>query len=311
MMKVEDKIFVAGHQGMVGASLVRRLNKEGFYHILTRSRKALDLRNQQQVDAFFASERPDYVFLAAAKVGGIKANHIYQAEFLYDNLMIQCNVLKACQQYGVKKLLFLGSSCIYPKFAEQPIKESSLLTGPLEESNQWYALAKISGIDLCKAYHKQYGCRFISVMPTNLYGPGDNYDLETSHVLPALLRKFHEAKKNRLETVTLWGSGHPKREFMHVDDCADACLFLMANYEEPAIVNIGVGADLSILALAHKIKILVGYEGDIVFDASIPDGTPRKWLDVSKINELGWSAKIPLHKGLLSVYESCKNEAWW
>ena len=310
-MKVEDKIFVAGHQGMVGASLVRRLNKEGFYHILTRSRKALDLRNQQQVDAFFASERPDYVFLAAAKVGGIKANHIYQAEFLYDNLMIQCNVLKACQQYGVKKLLFLGSSCIYPKFAEQPIKESSLLTGPLEESNQWYALAKISGIDLCKAYHKQYGCRFISVMPTNLYGPGDNYDLETSHVLPALLRKFHEAKKNRLETVTLWGSGHPKREFMHVDDCADACLFLMANYEEPAIVNIGVGADLSILALAHKIKILVGYEGDIVFDASIPDGTPRKWLDVSKINELGWSAKIPLHKGLLSVYESCKNEAWW
>ena len=311
MMKVEDKIFVAGHQGMVGASLVRRLNKEGFYHILTRSRKALDLRNQQQVDAFFASERPDYVFLAAAKVGGIKANHIYQAEFLYDNLMIQCNVLKASQQYGVKKLLFLGSSCIYPKFAEQPIKESSLLTGPLEESNQWYALAKISGIDLCKAYHKQYGCRFISVMPTNLYGPGDNYDLETSHVLPALLRKFHEAKKNRLETVTLWGSGHPKREFMHVDDCADACLFLMANYEEPAIVNIGVGADLSILALAHKIKILVGYEGDIVFDASIPDGTPRKWLDVSKINELGWSAKIPLHKGLLSVYESCKNEAWW
>jgi GDP-L-fucose synthase len=219
--------------------------------------------------------------------------------------------LKACQQYGVKKLLFLGSSCIYPKFAEQPIKESSLLTGPLEESNQWYALAKISGIDLCKAYHKQYGCCFISVMPTNLYGPGDNYDLETSHVLPALLRKFHEAKKNRLETVTLWGSGHPKREFMHVDDCADACLFLMANYEEPAIVNIGVGADLSILALAHKIKILVGYEGDIVFDASIPDGTPRKWLDVSKINELGWSAKIPLHKGLLSVYESCKNEAWW
>ena len=310
-MKVEDKIFVAGHQGMVGASLVRRLNKEGFYHILTRSRKALDLRNQQQVDAFFATERPDYVFLAAAKVGGIKANHIYQAEFLYDNLMIQCNVLKASQQYGVKKLLFLGSSCIYPKFAEQPIKESSLLTGPLEESNQWYALAKISGIDLCKAYHKQYGCRFISVVPTNLYGPGDNYDLETSHVLPALLRKFHEAKKNRLETVTLWGSGHPKREFMHVDDCADACLFLMENYEEPAIVNIGVGADLSILALAHKIKILMGYEGDIVFDASIPDGTPRKWLDVSKINELGWSAKIPLHKGLLSVYESCKNEAWW
>lgn len=310
-MKVEDKIFVAGHQGMVGASLVRRLNKEGFNHILTRSRTALDLRNQQQVDAFFASERPDYVFLAAAKVGGIKANHIYQAEFLYDNLMIQCNVLKASQQYGVKKLLFLGSSCIYPKYAGQPIQESSLLTGPLEESNQWYALAKISGIDLCKAYHKQYGCRFISVMPTNLYGPGDNYDLETSHVLPALLRKFHEAKKYKLETVTLWGSGHPKREFMHVDDCADACLFLMANYEESDIVNIGVGTDLSILALANKIKILVGYEGEIIFDASIPDGTPRKWLDVSKINELGWSAKIPLHKGLLSVYESCKNEAWW
>lgn len=310
-MKVEDKIFVAGHQGMVGASLVRSLNKEGFYHILTKSRKALDLRNQQQVDAFFASERPDYVFLAAAKVGGIKANHIYQAEFLYDNLMIQCNVLKASQQYGVKKLLFLGSSCIYPKYAEQPIQESSLLTGPLEESNQWYALAKISGIDLCKAYHMQYGCRFISVMPTNLYGPGDNYDLETSHVLPALLRKFHEAKKYKLETVTLWGSGHPKREFMHVDDCADACLFLMANYEESDIVNIGVGTDLSILALANKIKILVGYEGEIIFDASIPDGTPRKWLDVSKINELGWSAKIPLHKGLLSVYESCKNEAWW
>jgi GDP-L-fucose synthase len=310
-MKVEDNIFVAGHQGMVGASLVRRLNKEGFHNILTRSSAALDLRNQQKVDAFFAAERPDYVFLAAAKVGGIKANHVYQAEFLYDNLMIQCNVLKAAQQYGVKKLLFLGSSCIYPKYAAQPIQESSLLTGPLEESNQWYALAKISGIDLCKAYHQQYGCRFISVMPTNLYGPGDNYNLETSHVLPALLRKFHEAKKYKLASVTLWGSGHPKREFMHVDDCADACLFLMENYEDTDIVNIGVGTDLSILSLAHKIKALVGYEGDIVFDASVPDGTPRKWLDVSKINVLGWKANISLSEGLASVYASCKNEDWW
>jgi GDP-L-fucose synthase len=310
-MKVEDNIFVAGHQGMVGASLVRRLNKEGFHNILTRSSAALDLRNQQKVDAFFAAERPDYVFLAAAKVGGIKANHVYQAEFLYDNLMIQCNVLKAAQQYGVKKLLFLGSSCIYPKYAAQPIQESSLLTGPLEESNQWYALAKISGIDLCKAYHQQYGCRFISVMPTNLYGPGDNYNLETSHVLPALLRKFHEAKKYKLASVTLWGSGHPKREFMHVDDCADACLFLMENYEDTDIVNIGVGTDLSILSLAHKIKALVGYEGDIVFDASVPDGTPRKWLDVSKINGLGWKANISLSEGLASVYASCKNEDWW
>lgn len=310
-MKVEDTIFVAGHQGMVGASLVRRLNKEGFHNLLTRSSAALDLRNQQKVDAFFAAERPDYVFLAAAKVGGIKANHVYQAEFLYDNLMIQCNVLKAAQQYGVKKLLFLGSSCIYPKYAAQPIQESSLLTGPLEESNQWYALAKISGIDLCKAYHQQYGCRFISVMPTNLYGPGDNYNLETSHVLPALLRKFHEAKKYKLASVTLWGSGHPKREFMHVDDCADACLFLMENYEDTDIVNIGVGTDLSILSLAHKIKALVGYEGDIVFDASVPDGTPRKWLDVSKINGLGWKANISLSEGLASVYASCKNEDWW
>lgn len=310
-MKVEDTIFVAGHQGMVGASLVRRLNKEGFHNLLTRSSAALDLRNQQKVDAFFAAESPDYVFLAAAKVGGIKANHVYQAEFLYDNLMIQCNVLKAAQQYGVKKLLFLGSSCIYPKYAAQPIQESSLLTGPLEESNQWYALAKISGIDLCKAYHQQYGCRFISVMPTNLYGPGDNYNLETSHVLPALLRKFHEAKKYKLASVTLWGSGHPKREFMHVDDCADACLFLMENYEDTDIVNIGVGTDLSILSLAHKIKALVGYEGDIVFDASVPDGTPRKWLDVSKINGLGWKANISLSEGLASVYASCKNEDWW
>lgn len=310
-MKVEDTIFVAGHQGMVGASLVRRLNKKGFHNLLTRSSAALDLRNQQKVDAFFAAERPDYVFLAAAKVGGIKANHVYQAEFLYDNLMIQCNVLKAAQQYGVKKLLFLGSSCIYPKYAAQPIQESSLLTGPLEESNQWYALAKISGIDLCKAYHQQYGCRFISVMPTNLYGPGDNYNLETSHVLPALLRKFHEAKKYKLASVTLWGSGHPKREFMHVDDCADACLFLMENYEDTDIVNIGVGTDLSILSLAHKIKALVGYEGDIVFDASVPDGTPRKWLDVSKINGLGWKANISLSEGLASVYASCKNEDWW
>ena len=310
-MKVEDTIFVAGHQGMVGASLVRRLNKEGFHNLLTRSSAALDLRNQQKVDAFFAAERPDYVFLAAAKVGGIKANHVYQAEFLYDNLMIQCNVLKAAQQYGVKKLLFLGSSCIYPKYAAQPIQESSLLTGPLEESNQWYALAKISGIDLCKAYHQQYGCRFLSVTPTNLYGPGDNYNLETSHVLPALLRKFHEAKKYKLASVTLWGSGHPKREFMHVDDCADACLFLMENYEDTDIVNIGVGTDLSILSLAHKIKALVGYEGDIVFDASVPDGTPRKWLDVSKINGLGWKANISLSEGLASVYASCKNEDWW
>ena len=302
-MDKSSKIYVAGHNGMVGSAIVRRLKKDGFENILTRSSRELDLRRQDEVEQFFYRERPDYVFLAAAKVGGILANNTYRGEFLYDNLMIEANVIEASRKYGVKKLLFLGSSCIYPKLAPQPLKEEYLLTGPLEPTNEPYAIAKIAGIKLCDAYRSQYGCNFISVMPTNLYGPNDNYDLKTSHVLPALLRKFHEAKIKGEKEVVMWGTGSPLREFLHVDDLADACLFLMQKYDEPGLVNIGTGKDISIKDLALLIKNIVGFEGEIVHDLSKPDGTPRKLLDVSKLNKLGWKAKIGLEEGIRRVYE--------
>jgi GDP-L-fucose synthase len=295
---------------MVGSAIVRRLKKDGFENILTRSSRELDLRRQDEVEQFFYRERPDYVFLAAAKVGGILANNTYRGEFLYDNLMIEANVIEASRKYGVKKLLFLGSSCIYPKLAPQPLKEEYLLTGPLEPTNEPYAIAKIAGIKLCDAYRSQYGCNFISVMPTNLYGPNDNYDLKTSHVLPALLRKFHEAKIKGEKEVVMWGTGSPLREFLHVDDLADACLFLMENYDEPGLVNIGTGKDISIKDLALLIKKIVGFEGEIVHDLSKPDGTPRKLLDVSKLNKLGWKAKIGLEEGIRRVYEGIDTKLW-
>ena len=270
---------------------------------MTRTSSELDLKDQVAVHAFFEKERPDYVFLAAAKVGGIMANNIYRGEFLYDNLMIQSNTIDAAYRSGVKKLMFLGSSCIYPKLAPQPLKEDYLLTGLLEETNEPYAIAKIAGIKLCDAYRSQYGANFISVMPTNLYGPNDNYDLNTSHVLPALIRKFHEAKKNNIPSVTLWGSGKPRREFLHADDLADACFFLMQNYNEPGLVNVGVGEDLEIMELAVLIGKIVGYNGEIQHDLTKPDGTPRKLMDVSKLHSFGWKARISLEEGLRSVYE--------
>lgn len=288
---------------MVGSAIVRRLNKEGYENIVVRSSRELDLRKQEEVEHFFYREKPEYVFLAAAKVGGIMANNTYRGEFLYDNLMIEANVIEAARKYGVKKLLFLGSSCIYPKHAPQPLKESYLLTGPLEPTNEPYAIAKIAGIKLCDAYRSQYGCNFISVMPTNLYGPNDNYDLETSHVLPALLRKFHEAKVNGKKEVVIWGTGSPMREFLHVDDLADACLFLMNTYDEPGLINIGTGKDISIKDLALLVKNIVGYEGAITHDLSKPDGTPRKLLDVSTLHSLGWKASIGLEEGIRRVYE--------
>ena len=305
-MQSEDKIYIAGHRGMVGSAITRKLQKEGFTNILTRTSSELDLKNQAAVQAFFEKERPDHVFLAAAKVGGIMANNIYRGEFLYDNLMIQSNTIDAAYRSGVKKLMFLGSSCIYPKLAPQPLKEEYLLTGLLEETNEPYAIAKIAGIKLCDAYRSQYGANFISVMPTNLYGPNDNYDLNSSHVLPALIRKFHEAKKNNAPAVTLWGSGTPRREFLHADDLADACFFLMQNYNEPGLVNVGVGEDLEIKELALLIKKIVGYEGDLQHDRSKPDGTPRKLMDVSKLHSFGWKASIGLEQGLRSVYEDFK-----
>jgi GDP-L-fucose synthase len=298
-----SKIYVAGHRGMVGSAIVRKLNDEGFLNIIVRTSNELDLRNQKAVNNFFEKEKPDYVFLAAAKVGGIYANNTYRAEFLYDNLMIQSNVIHASYKYGVKKLLFLGSSCIYPKLAPQPLKEEYLLTGPLESTNEPYAIAKIAGIKMCDAYRSQYGCNFISVMPTNLYGPNDNYDLNNSHVLPALLRKFHQARIKGEPYVTVWGSGTPMREFLHVDDLADACFYLMMNYNEPGFINIGTGKDISIKELALLIKEIVGYKGDIKFDTSKPDGTPRKLLDVSKLHALGWKHKIELKQGIQMVYE--------
>jgi len=287
---------------MVGSAIVRRLRKEGFTRLLTSTSSELDLRDQAAVRVFFEKEKPDHVFLAAAKVGGILANNTYRGEFLYDNLMIQSNVIDSAWRNGVKKLMFLGSSCIYPKLAPQPLKEDYLLTGPLEETNEPYAIAKIAGIKLCDAYRSQYGANYISVMPTNLYGPNDNYDLNTSHVLPALIRKFHEAKKAKAPSVVLWGTGKPRREFLHADDLADACFFLMQNYNEPGLVNVGVGEDLEIGELALLIKKIVGYEGNIEHDLTKPDGTPRKLMDVNKLHALGWTASISLEEGLRGVY---------
>lgn len=301
-MDFQDKIYIAGHRGMVGSAILRNLEAKGFNNFLLRTSSELDLRNQAAVQAFFAEEKPDYVFLAAAKVGGIVANNTYRGEFLYDNLMIQNNVIHAAYEHNVKKLMFLGSSCIYPKMAEQPLKEEYLLTGLLEPTNEPYAIAKIAGIKMCEAYRSQYGCNFISVMPTNLYGPNDNYDLQNSHVLPAMLRKFHEAKLNGAPEVTLWGSGSPKREFLHADDMADACVFLMQHCDGDGFLNIGVGEDISIKELAEMVQAIVGYEGNIVWDTARPDGTPRKLMDVSKLNALGWKASIPLQEGVAKVY---------
>ena len=301
-MDKNEKIYIAGHNGMVGSAIERKLRKEGFVNFALRSSKELDLRRQDDVAAFFDDEKPDYIFLAAAKVGGIVANNTYRAEFLYDNLMIEANIIHSAWQYKAKKLMFLGSSCIYPKLAPQPLKEEYLLSGYLEETNRPYAIAKISGIELCDAYRAQYGCNFISVMPTNLYGPNDNYHPQNSHVLPALLRKFITAKQEDRSFVEIWGSGTPKREFLHVADLADACYFLMQNYNEPGLVNVGVGDDISISDLALLIKDIVGYKGEIKLDASKPDGTPRKLMDVSKIKSFGWEAKISLRNGIEMVY---------
>jgi GDP-L-fucose synthase len=301
-MELTGKIYIAGHRGMVGSAIQRRLQAAGFTNFVTRTSAQLDLRNQQAVADFFAIEKPDYVFLAAAKVGGIHANNTFRGEFLYDNLMIQNNVIHQSYVNGVKKLLFLGSSCIYPKLAPQPLKEEYLLTGELEPTNEPYAIAKIAGIKLCDAYRSQYGCNFISVMPTNLYGPNDNYDLNNSHVLPALIRKFHEAKLANAPSVTMWGTGTPRREFLHADDLADACYYLMENYNEPGLVNIGVGDDIPIKELAMLIKKVVGYEGEIEHDLTKPDGTPRKLMDVSKLHGFGWKHKIKLEEGLQKVY---------
>ena len=302
-MQKESRIYVAGHRGLVGSAIVRKLRQEGYENLLTRRSSELDLREQVAVREFFEQERPDYVFLAAAKVGGILANNTWPADFIYQNLAIETNVIESARLSGVRKLLFLGSTCIYPRLSPQPLKEDYLLTGPLEPTNEWYAVAKIAGIKLCQAYQRQYGCRFISAMPTNLYGPQDNFDLESSHVLPALIRKFHEARIKAEPSVTVWGSGRPLREFLHVDDCAAACLFLMLNYDGESIVNIGTGSDLSIADLAELVKRIVGYPGDIVYDRSKPDGTPRKLVDVSRINALGWKAGISLEEGVRGTYQ--------
>ncbi len=306
-MNKNSKIYVAGHRGMVGSAIVRLLESKGFTNILTRTSKELDLRDQQQVRTFFQTEKPAFVILAAAKVGGINANNIYRADFIYDNLIMEANVIHQAYETKVEKLLFLGSSCIYPKMAPQPLKEEYLLTGILEPTNEPYAIAKIAGIKMCEAYKDQYGCNFISAMPTNLYGPNDNYDLSNSHVLPALLRKFHEAKETSQATVEVWGSGSPLREFLHVDDLAEACYYLMENYNDKGIVNIGSGVDLSIKELANMIKDVVGFTGELKFDASKPDGTPRKLMDVSKIEKLGWKYKIGLKEGITSVYRDAFN----
>lgn len=302
-MDKNSKIYIAGHRGMVGSAIHRRLTKEGFNNIIVRTSKELDLRDQQQVTDFFTKEKPEYVFLAAARVGGIVANNTYRGEFIYDNLMIQSNVIHQSYLNKVKKLLFLGSSCIYPKLAPQPLKEEYLLTGLLEPTNEPYAIAKIAGLKMCEAYRSQYNCNFIAVMPTNLYGPNDNYDLQKSHVLPALLRKFHEAKVNGDATVTVWGSGTPKREFLHADDLADACFFIMQNYNDAAPINIGVGRDETIRELAELIKSITGFTGEIVWDSSRPDGAPRKLLDVSRLQDLGWCATITLKKGIEEIYK--------
>jgi GDP-L-fucose synthase len=302
-MNKDAKIYVAGHRGLVGSAILRKLQADGYTNLVYRTSKELDLRDRNQVDKFFEEEKPEYVFLAAAKVGGIVANNEYPADFIRDNLMIQTNVIDAAYRNGVKKLLFLGSTCIYPKFAPQPLKEEYLLTGELEPTNEPYAIAKIAGIKMCQSYNRQYGTKYISVMPTNLYGPNDNFDLHTSHVLPALIRKFHEAKETNAPYVEVWGTGTPRREFLYSDDLADACVFLMNHYEGNEIINVGVGEDISIKELAEKIKNVVGYQGEIKFDTTKPDGTPRKLVDVSKINALGWTASISLDEGLQKAYQ--------
>lgn len=302
-MTKKARVFVAGHRGLAGSAIVRKLQAEGYSNLLLASRQAVDLRQQSAVEDFFARERPEYVFLAAAKVGGIYANDSCPAEFLHDNLQIQTNVIHAAWKHGVRKLLFLGSSCIYPRLAPQPIREKYLLTGELEPTNEAYAVAKIAGIKMCQAYHKQYGFRAISIMPTNLYGPGDNFDLQSSHVLPALLRKFHEAAAASAPEVTVWGTGSPRREFLHADDLASAAVFLMLNYESPEILNVGTGEDLMIRELAGIIAQVTGFQGQLVFDDSKPDGTPRKVLDVSRIHALGWKAQMTLEHGIAATYQ--------
>ena len=309
-MNNQDKIYIAGHRGMVGSAIERKLKREGFNNIVTKTSKELDLRNQQAVNDFFEKEKPSYVFLAAAKVGGIVANNTYRAEFIYDNLLMEANVIHAAYINGVSKLMFLGSSCIYPKLAPQPLKEEYLLSGYLEHTNQPYAIAKIAGIELCDSYRAQYGCNFISVMPTNLYGPNDNYDLEKSHVLPALLRKFITAKRNGDNQVTLWGTGSPMREFLYVDDLADACYYLMNNYNDKGLVNVGCGYDVTIKQLAEIVKQTVGFDGEIVWDTTKPDGTPRKLMDVSKLESLGWKASVTLTDGIKMVYNEIKDFNW-
>ena len=302
-MNKDSKIYVAGHRGMVGSAIVRKLKADGFNNLILKTSKELDLRDQKAVEAFFQTEKPEYVYLAAAKVGGIVANNVYRGEFIYENLMIQNNVIHYAHIVGVKKLLFLGSSCIYPKMCPQPIKEEYLLSGYLENTNEPYAIAKIAGLKTAESYRKQYGSNFISAMPTNLYGPNDNYDLQNSHVLPALIRKFHDAKTNGIPSVEIWGTGSPMREFLHVDDMADACAYLMRHFDEGGQINIGVGTDISIADLAGLIKKITGFEGNIVFDSSKPDGTPRKLMDVSKLNALGWKYKIELEHGITDVYK--------
>lgn len=305
-MEKQNKIFVAGHRGMVGSAIVRKLKAEGFNNIVTKTSSELDLRDQKAVNSFFENEKPEYVFMSAAKVGGIVANNTYRADFLYDNLMIETNVVHASYVHKVKKMLFLGSSCIYPKLAPQPLKEEYLLQGFLEHTNEPYAIAKIAGIKLCEAYRDQYGCNFISAMPTNLYGPNDNYDLQNSHVLPALIRKFHTAVKNGDSQVEIWGTGKPKREFLHVDDLAEACLFLMLNYNEKGFLNVGSGSDVSIRELAEIVAEVVGFNGELIHNTSKPDGTPRKLMDVSRLHNLGWKHKIELKDGIRAVYNEVK-----
>ena len=307
-MKQSDKIFVAGHRGMVGSALCRKLQQEGYSQIITRTSKELDLTDQKAVNDFFEKEKPQFVFLAAAQVGGIHANNTYRADFLYRNLMIESNVIHAAHMYGIEKLLFLGSSCIYPKLAPQPLQEDSLLTGTLEYTNEPYAIAKIAGIKMCEAYRDQYGSNFISAMPTNLYGPNDNYDLQNSHVLPALIRKFHEAKINQSPSVEVWGTGSPLREFLHVDDLAEACYFLMQHYNDKQFVNVGCGEDLSIKSLAEMIQSIVGFQGELIWNTEKPDGTPRKLMDISKIKGLGWSPKINLAQGIADVYREYQQQ---
>ncbi|MBN8790586.1 MAG: GDP-L-fucose synthase [Terrimonas sp.] len=302
-MQLNDKIYIAGHRGMVGGAIKRKLEKDGFSNLIYHNSSSLDLRNQQQVDDFFEEEKPAYVFLAAAKVGGIVANNTFRADFIYENLMIEANIIHAAYEHNVSKLMFLGSSCIYPKMAPQPLKEEYLLTGTLEYTNEPYAVAKIAGIKLCEAYRDQYGCNFISVMPTNLYGIGDNYHPQNSHVLPALIRRIHEAKENNIPEVTIWGTGTPRREFLYSEDLADACVFLMQTYNEKALINVGVGEDVSIKELAHMVKAVVGYNGGFVFDSSKPDGTPRKLMDVNKLSSLGWKHVTSLNRGIELAYE--------